>query len=118
LRSIYFDNQKLFAKRIGVGKSTVGMWELGRNFPRPKYWDKILSALKCNSLDVLFKPLIENIQSQSDPIVEEICQRIKKYCEVKPDFKVTLSSWLDMMKLPSELISEKEQGEGGGDQGG
>jgi DNA-binding XRE family transcriptional regulator len=54
-RKRYGVTQDELAKRLGVGRTTVTMWETGANMPPTKYLVAIAEALGC-TVDELLKP--------------------------------------------------------------
>ena len=53
--------QSQVAKQLGVGRTTISMWEAGKSFPRVEMLSKIALLYSC-SVDDLLKKIGQNTQ--------------------------------------------------------
>lgn len=105
---IGMDRESL-SKMIKVNKTTISNWENGIRLPKLKYWMSLLIALKCNSLDDLFKPVIENFKNDElDNLVFEI-KDIFRNKEAKEELYI----YLDIIKKRYKMYERRAQREGG-----
>lgn len=62
-------SQEDLAQLLGVGQSTVGMWENGVNMPRVKTLQKITEILNVTTNDLMGTP---NVESSNNSTVQDI----------------------------------------------
>ena len=93
-------SQAELAEVVGVGVSTVGMWESTKRIPRAKTLDRLLSFFHC-SLDYLLGKTdrIEPSISGELQIGEEEREILACYQSLRPDLKEAF--WISLRAMSS-----------------